>query len=91
MIWLLICLVIKKLNPIVNELFIRGRKLDISFVFIAQSYFAVPKNIRLTSTHFVLKIPNKKEVQQITFIHSSNIDFQDFIKVYCKTIFLFGC
>ena len=80
MIWLLICLVIKKLNPIVNELFIRGRKLDISFVFITHSYFAVPKNIRLNSKHFVLKIPNKKELQQIAFNHSSNIGFRDFIK-----------
>ena len=53
----------KKLNPIVTELFIRGRKLNISLVFITQSYFAVPKNIRLNSTHyFVMKIPNKREL-----------------------------
>ena len=51
----------KKLNPIVNELFIRGRKLNISLVFVTQSYFAVPKNLRLNSTHdFVMKIPNKR-------------------------------
>ena len=51
----------KKLNPIVNELFIRGRKLNISFVFVTQSYFAVPKNLRLNSTHdFVMEIPNKR-------------------------------
>ena len=51
----------KKLNPIVTELFIRGGKLNISLAFIAQSYFAVPKIIRLNSTHyFVMKIPNKK-------------------------------
>ena len=50
----------KKLNPIVNKLFIRGRKLNISFVFITQSYFTVSKNIRLNSTHyFIIKIPNK--------------------------------
>ena len=50
----------KKLNPIVTELFIRGRKLSISLVFIKQSYFAVPKNIRLNSAHyFIMKIPNK--------------------------------
>ena len=50
----------KKLYPIVTELFIRGRKLNISLVFIAQSYFAVPRNIRLNSTHyFIMKIPNK--------------------------------
>ena len=52
----------KKLNPIVTDLFIRGRKLNIS-VFITQSYFAVPKNIRLNSTHyFIMKIPNKPEL-----------------------------
>ena len=53
----------KKLNPIVTELFIRGRKLNISFVFILQSYFAVPKNIRKNSTHsFIMKIINKLEL-----------------------------
>ena len=56
----------KEPYPIVAELFIRGRKLNISLVFITQSYFAVPKNIRLNSTHyFVMKIANKREVQQI--------------------------
>ena len=53
----------KKLNPIVTELFIRGRKLNISFVFVTQSYFAVPKNVRLNSTHyFILKIRNKQNL-----------------------------
>ena len=56
----------KKLNPRVTELFIRGRKLNISLVFITQSYFAVVKNIRLNSTHyFIMKILNKQESQQI--------------------------
>ena len=50
----------KRLNPVVTELFIRVRKLNISLVFILQSYFAVPKNIRLNSMHyFIMKIPNK--------------------------------
>ena len=54
----------KKLNSIVTELFIRGRKLNISLVFITQSYFRVPKDVRLNSTHFcILKIPNKRELQ----------------------------
>ena len=54
----------KKLKPIVTELFIRVRKLNISLVFITQAYSAVPKNIRLNSTHyFVMKIPNKSELQ----------------------------
>ena len=71
----------KKLNPIVTELFIRGMKLNISLVFITQSYFALPKNIRLNSMHYlVMKIPNKRELQQIAFNNSSDTDFQDFIK-----------
>ena len=75
----------KKLNPIVTELFIRGRKLNISLVFITQSYFAVPKNIRLNSMHyFIMKIPNKQELQQIAFNHSSDIDFKDFMNLYKK-------
>ena len=82
---MLICFVIKKRSPIATELFIRGRKLNISLVFITQSYFAVPKNIRLNSTHyFVMKIPNKRELQQIAFNHSSDIDFQDFMNLYKK-------
>ena len=53
----------KKLNPTVTELFIRGRKLNISFVFITQSYFKVSKDVRLNSTHFfIMKIPNKREL-----------------------------
>ena len=75
----------KKLNPIVTELFIRGRKLNISRVFITQSYCAVPKNIRLNSTHyFIMKIPNKQELQQVAFNHPSDIVFQDFMSLYKK-------
>ena len=55
----------EKLNPVVTELFIRGSKLNISLVFITQ-YFAVPKNIRLNSMrYFIMKIPNKQELQKI--------------------------
>ena len=75
----------KKLNPVVTELFISGRKLNISIVFIMQSYFKVPKNVRLNSTHFfITKIPNKKELQQIVLSHLSDVDFKDFIKIYKK-------
>ena len=75
----------KKLNPIVTELFIRGRKLNISTVFIIHSFFKVPKNVRLNSTHFfIMKFPNKKELQQTATNHSSDIDFKDFIKIYKK-------
>ena len=74
-----------KLNPIVTELFIRCRKLNISIFFIAQSYFKVPKDVRLNSTHFfIMKIPNKRELQQIALNHSSDIDFKDFMKIYKK-------
>ena len=66
----------KKLNPIVTELFIRGRKSNIFLVFITQSHFAVLKKIRLNSPHYVImKIPNKQEPQQIAFNHSSDIGF----------------
>ena len=75
----------KKLNPAVTELFIRGRKLNISIVFITQSYFIAPKDVRLSSTHFfITKIPNKRELQQIALNHSSDIEFKDFIKIYKK-------
>ena len=74
-----------KLNPVVTELFIRGRKLNISIAFITQSYFKVPKDVRLNSTHFFnMKIPNKRELQQIALNHSSDIDFKDFMKIYKK-------
>ena len=72
-----------KLNPIITELFIRGRKLNLSLVFITQSYFSVPKDIRLNSAHyFIMKIPNKRGLQQIAFTHSSDIDFKDFMNLY---------
>ena len=75
----------KKLNPIVAELFIRGRKINISIVFITQSYFKVPKGVRLNSTHFfIMKIPNKRELQQVALNHSSDIDFKDFMKFFRK-------
>ena len=79
-----------KLNPIVPELFIRGRKLNISIVFITQSSFKVPKNVRLNSTHFfIMKIPNKRELQQIALNHSSDIDFMNIYKKYTKEPYSF--
>ena len=75
----------KKLNPVVTELFIRSRKLNISIVFFTQLYFKVPKDVILNSTHFfIMKIPNKRELQKIALNHSSDIDFKDFIKIYKK-------
>ena len=70
MILLPTCLAKKKVNLIVTELFIRGRKLNTSIFFIKQSYFSEPNNIRLNSTHyFIMKTSNKRELQQITFNH----------------------
>ena len=75
----------KKLNSIVTELFVGGRKLNISLVFITQSYFKVPKDVRINTTHsFITKILNKRELQQIVTNHSSDISPKDFINIYRK-------
>ena len=75
----------KQCNPVVTELFIRDRKLNIFLVFITQSYFAVPKNISLNSTHyFVMKILNKKKLRRIAYNHSSDIDFKEVLNLYEK-------
>ena len=75
----------KKLNPVVTGLFIRDKKLNIFLVFVTHSYFAVPKDVRLNSTHyFIMKIPNKRELKQIASHNSSAINFQDFMNVYKK-------
>ena len=76
----------KKLSPVVTELFLWQRKLDISLVFILQNYFKIPKTIRLKKTHyFIMNIPNKRELE---------IDFKDFMKFYKdytkRTIFIFS-
>ena len=69
------------LNPIVTELFIRGRKLNIYLVFIRQFYSALPKNIKLSSeSYFIIKIPKKQQIQQIPFNNLSDIGFGDFEK-----------
>ena len=73
----------KKLNSVVTELFIRGRKLNISLLFITQSYFKVPKDVRLNTTHFfIMKIPNRRELQQSAINHLSDINTKDFINIY---------
>ena len=75
----------KKLNSIVTEMFIRGRTLNISFVFIIQSYFKVLSDVTLNTTHFfITKILNKKELQQIAINHSSDINTKDFVNIYRK-------
>ena len=73
----------KKFQAIIKELFIRCRKINISLVFITQSYFSVPKDVRLNSMHyFIMKINNKRELQNIAINHSADIDYKDFIKIY---------
>ena len=72
-----------KLSLIVTELFLRGRKLNISLVFISRSYHEVPKPTRLNATHyFIMKIPNKRELQQMVSNHFSDTDFKDFMILY---------
>ena len=64
---------------------IKGRKLNISLVFITQSYFKVPRDVRLnTSDFFIAKVPNKRELQQIAIDHSSDINTKDFANIYRK-------
>ena len=75
----------KKINSIVNELFIRGRKLNISPAFIIQSYFKVPKDVTLNTSHFLIsKIPDRRELQQIALTHSSDISTKYFENIYRK-------
>ena len=72
----------KKLNSIVTELFISGRKLNISIVFITESYFMVPKDDRLNSTHFfIMKLSDNTEIQETAKNNSSNISTKDFINI----------
>ena len=72
----------KNLNPIIPELFIRGRKLYILIVFIAQSYFSVSKTISLSSTYyFIMNMSNKRELQRTAFHHSSDIGFKEFMNM----------
>ena len=73
----------KKFQAIIKELFIRCRKLNISLVFITQSYFSVPKDVRLNSTHYlIMKINPRKELQNIAINHSEDIDYKNFMKIY---------
>ena len=73
----------KKFQAIMKELFIRCRKQNISLVFVTQSYFSVPRDVRLNSTHYlIMKINNKRELENIAINHSADIDNQDFMKIY---------
>ena len=75
----------KKLNSIVTELFIRGRKLNISLIFITQLYFKVPKDVRLNTTHFfIAKISSKRDLREIAINLSSDISTKDFTNIHKK-------
>ena len=73
----------KKAQQILKDLFIRCRKLNISLCVLTQSYFSVPKDVRLNCTHYILfKLNNKRKLQNIAINHSADIDYKDFIKIY---------
>ena len=72
----------KRFQAIIKELFIRCSKLNISLAFITQSYFLVPKEVRLNSTHYLtMKIQNIRELQPIAINHSADTDYKDFLKI----------
>ena len=73
----------KKPDSTVTELFIRGRKLNTSLAFITRSYFKVPKDVRLKTTHFfIAKIPNRRDLRESATNHSSDISTKDFTTIY---------
>ena len=73
----------KKIQAIIKNLFIRWKKLNLSLVFITQSYFSFPKDVRLNSTHYlIMKTNNRKELQNIAINQSADIDYNDFVKIY---------
>ena len=72
----------RRAQQILKDLFIRCRKLNISLCFLSQSYFSVPKDVKLNCTHYILfKLNNKGELRNIAINHSADIDYKDFIKI----------
>ena len=73
----------KKFQVIIKELFISCRKLNISLVFITQSYFSFPKDVILNSTYYlIMKINNRRELQSISINRPADIDYKDFLRIY---------
>ena len=73
----------KNFKRIIKELFYRTRKINVSIVFITQSYFRALKDARLNSTHYItMKINNKKELKRIAEEKSGHLDYKDFLKMY---------
>ena len=77
----------RKFQALIKELFVRCRELNISVVFITQYYFSVSKEVRLNATHFlIMKIHNKRELQQIAINHLADFDHEDFMKIYSENV-----
>ena len=75
----------KNFQAIIKQLFIRCKKLNKSLVFITQPYFSVPKEVRLNSIHYlIMKIYNKRKLQNIATNHSADINDKDFVKIFRK-------
>ena len=73
----------KTLQPIVKELFIRCRKLNMSLVLITQSYFSIPRDVKLNSKYYlIMNIHSKKQLQNFAINHLVDIDYKDFVKIY---------
>ena len=73
----------EKFRAMAPELFIRCRKINISLIFITQPYFSVPKDARLNSSHYlIMKISNKRELQNISINDATDIDYKDILKNY---------
>ena len=73
----------KKFQAIIKELFITSREIKINLCFLTQSYFITPKDVRLNCTHYViLKVNNKRELQNIVINYSADIDYRDVLKIY---------
>ena len=71
-----------KFQSIIKKIYIRCRRLNISLAFITQSYFSAPKEVRLNSTHYlIMKIHNKRELQNSAINHSADIDYKDFMNI----------
>ena len=77
----------RKFQALIKELFVRCRELNISVVFISQYYFSVSKEVRLNATHFlIMKIHNKRELQQIAINHLADFDHENFMKIYNENV-----
>ena len=75
----------RQFQAITTKLFIRCRKLNISLVFITKSYFSVPKDVRLNSSHnLIMKINNRRNLRNIAIDDSADIDYKDFMKIYIE-------